>query len=346
MFNLTTGTLQPEDVVELLASLNPPTTLTKNEARAALLQLDKDRNGSIDFQELSLWFTGENASATNPSIGATESHNPLQDSQQQQQQQQQNVNTPLRDNNVNPEHQMMYKIMTGGSGILRAITLCIVVAFTLNAFVMIFIELFYSSNAKGHEKGVWFFQFILECILTLMGLLAVLLEGRFTLCGTNCTLAISRNARLLNRVWGRGVYYLFLSTIGCGVGTMTELQKDTGTILTGLLLLTISIINIVIGCMAQAKLANLGEITCEEATREFHAADADNNGYLDTTELSAVLEKLGIQLGRTQLESAYVQIDVDGDGKITEREFVAWTQRSEVTDIVETRVNGEGSAQH
>ena len=36
--------------------------------------------------------------------------------------------------------------------------------------------------------------------------------------------------------------------------------------------------------------------------------------------------------------SAYIQIDTDGDGKITEREFVNWTQGGEVTDLVEQRV--------
>ena len=36
--------------------------------------------------------------------------------------------------------------------------------------------------------------------------------------------------------------------------------------------------------------------------------------------------------------SAYIQIDTDGDGKITEREFVSWTQGGEVSDLVEQRV--------
>ena len=57
-------------------------------------------------------------------------------------------------------------------------------------------------------------------------------------------------------------------------------------------------------------------------------------------ELAGVMAKLGITLGAPQLEAAYVQIDADGDGKITEREFVNWTQRKEVTDMVEASVSG------
>ena len=60
------------------------------------------------------------------------------------------------------------------------------------------------------------------------------------------------------------------------------------------------------------------------------------------TELHAVMEKFGITLGRAQFEAACVEIDADGDGRITEREFVAWTQRKDVIDMVEANVSGEG----
>ena len=48
--------------------------------------------------------------------------------------------------------------------------------------------------------------------------------------------------------------------------------------------------------------AGMGEITVSQAQEEFRLADADGNGYLDSTELVAVMEKLNVQLGRTQLE--------------------------------------------
>jgi hypothetical protein len=68
----------------------------------------------------------------------------------------------------------------------------------------------------------------------------------------NCTLALSKHARLLNRVWGRGIFYLFLATMCCGVGTMQERGEDTATILAGLLLLVWSVVNIAMGCWAQS----------------------------------------------------------------------------------------------
>ena len=48
--------------------------------------------------------------------------------------------------------------------------------------------------------------------------------------------------------------------------------------------------------------AGMGEITVNQAQEEFRLADADGNGYLDSTELVAVMEKLNVTLGRTQLE--------------------------------------------
>ena len=38
--------------------------------------------------------------------------------------------------------------------------------------------------------------------------------------------------------------------------------------------------------------AGMGEITVSQAQEEFRLADADGNGYLDSTELVAVMEKL------------------------------------------------------
>ena len=96
------------------------------------------------------------------------------------------------------------------------------------------------------------FSSVAAVVLTLMGILCVVLEGRFTVGGTNCTLALSKHARLLNRVWGRGIFYLFLATMCCGVGTMQERGEDTATILAGLLLLVWSVVNIAVGCWAQS----------------------------------------------------------------------------------------------
>ena len=53
---------------------------------------------------------------------------------------------------------------------------------------------------------------------------------------------------------------------------------------------------------AVAGMGEITEITVSQAQEEFRLADADGNGYLDSTELVAVMEKLNVQLGRTQLE--------------------------------------------
>jgi len=320
--------------------------LSKNELHIALLQLDQDNDGTISFPELQNWWTGSSAHANIP---VQESTNPLQQQQQQQQQQgtfptttiteaSDDLETALHPGSVDVATQRNYARATSGAGWLRCTTLIVVVLFTLTSFSMIFVELFWASTQENAKRGIWFFQAMLQVVLTSMGMLCVVLEGRVRLGETNCTVVIARNARLLNRVWGRGVYYLFLATMCCGVGTMQERVEDTATIVAGILLLIWSIVNIVFGCMAQVAMSSVGEISVEQAQSEFHLADEDGNGWLDLTELHGLLEKLNVHLGRTQLESAYIQIDADGDGKITEREFVAWTQREEVTNLVEQRV--------
>jgi hypothetical protein len=242
------GSLQPEDVVDLLASLEPPTLLSKNEMHIALLQLDQDNDGSISFPELSNWFSGGSASAHSNLVGSESTTNPLQSADNEA-----GLTTALAPGDaIDPESKQRYSMNTHGAGWLRFTTLIVVVVFTLVSFSMIFVELFWASTQKNASKGVWFFQALLQVVLTLMGILCVVLEGRFTVGGTNCTLALSKHARLLNRVWGRGIFYLFLATMCCGVGTMQERGEDTATILAGLLLLVWSVVNIAVGCWAQS----------------------------------------------------------------------------------------------
>ena len=49
--------------------------------------------------------------------------------------------------------------------------------------------------------------------IVLLGLLVVALEARATLCGVNIVRVITAECRLLSRVWGRGLFYMFLATL-------------------------------------------------------------------------------------------------------------------------------------
>lgn len=59
------------------------------------------------------------------------------------------------------------------------------------------------------------------------------------------------------------------------------------------------------------------------AAQQFKVLDKDNNGYLDMDEVNAA----GMQPGMDGFAAAFKQVDADGDGKIFEKEFMAYVDR-------------------
>ncbi len=341
------GVLAPEDVVAMLASLDPPTVLSRNEMHAALLQLDKNRDGGVSWDELSRWWSGAGSSTGVANFAVANPVSGIEDSaeatlNQPLTQGPGNANSSSSAGDPSNELQKKWTVSTVGPWSIRAWNIFVLGAFTLSAFAMVFVELFYRSSNDPTGKGVWVLMAILQAVLAVLGAVCTLLEARLTVRGKNVTLLVAENARFLNRVWGRGIFYLFISTLALGIGTMIGQAADTSTLVTGGLLMATALLNIVVGGMATRALGGLGSLSVADARREFKEADKDGNGYLDMTELHAVMEKFGITLGRAQFEAACVEIDADGDGRITEREFVAWTQRKDVIDMVEANVSGEG----
>ena len=53
-------------------------------------------------------------------------------------------------------------------------------------------------------------------------------------------------------------------------------------------------------------------------------------GTLDSNELMGLLGYLGIVLSRRQLEAAFCELDANGDGVISLREFMEWSQGAQV----------------
>jgi Ca2+-binding EF-hand superfamily protein len=58
-----------------------------------------------------------------------------------------------------------------------------------------------------------------------------------------------------------------------------------------------------------------------EKFREF---DTDQTGYIDGTELAALVKSVGVTLEGHQLQRAFAQMDKEGDNRIQFEEFLAW----------------------
>ena len=115
---------------------------------------------------------------------------------------------------------------------------------------------------------------------------------------------------------------MFLGTLAMSQWTVEEL----GTVIAGASIFGIGLLNAVVGITAHLALGDIGSISVEKAKEEFRRADADGNGFLDSDELVNLMNNLGVQLSRHQLESAFCQIDEDGNDQISLNEFLRWTQ--------------------
>lgn len=59
----------------------------------------------------------------------------------------------------------------------------------------------------------------------------------------------------------------------------------------------------------------------QELQAAFKKFDADNNGYITTTELSHILSRMGRHLSRQDVDAMIKSIDTSGDGRISFDEF-------------------------
>lgn len=59
----------------------------------------------------------------------------------------------------------------------------------------------------------------------------------------------------------------------------------------------------------------------QELQTAFKKFDADNNGYITTTELNHILTRMGRHISRDDVEAMIRSLDSSGDGKISFDEF-------------------------
>lgn len=59
----------------------------------------------------------------------------------------------------------------------------------------------------------------------------------------------------------------------------------------------------------------------QELQAAFKKFDADNNGYITSSELSHILSRMGRHLNRNEVDAMIKSIDSSGDGRISFDEF-------------------------
>jgi calcium-binding protein CML len=70
----------------------------------------------------------------------------------------------------------------------------------------------------------------------------------------------------------------------------------------------------------------------DDLRRRFDEFDTNKDGVIDETEFAALVAALGVRFDAGQVFTAFMAIDVDGNGRIEFGEFRSWwTKRSVAT---------------
>mmetsp|Transcript_3947 Transcript_3947/g.9658 ORF Transcript_3947/g.9658 Transcript_3947/m.9658 type:complete len:147 (-) Transcript_3947:484-924(-) len=79
------------------------------------------------------------------------------------------------------------------------------------------------------------------------------------------------------------------------------------------------------GPIADKSSAKLRSATFTDLHEIFLSIDLDNSGYLSPNELSAAADRLGFPFSsKKELDEKFKEIDIDGNGRISEAEFIEW----------------------
>jgi hypothetical protein len=202
------------------------------------------------------------------------------------------------------------------------------VASLIGGFIMIINGFF---GFFGSFFGLRLLRAILSFYTLGFGFVIVMLEGRGMLYPPSVKKVISKHAKFLTMLNGRGAFYVF-------VGTLLMAQwPDYGDAALGMYMVVVGFIMFVVGYHSKQKLDAIRVMLKDEklVKAAFDTADEDKNGALEPGQLSILCTNLGSTLEPQELEAALQTLDKDGSGKVEYSEFLAWWKGGGGTGIKE-----------
>jgi Ca2+-binding EF-hand superfamily protein len=302
------GKLSPEKIKQMLNTYDPPTVLTDAELTAAINMLDSDHNGSVEVDELVSWYHGK------PTLSKKDGPDQGQETQHL--------------DSGGPGQSFIGRMYKGVMLLSAVVGLGLLVIGSVIGII-------------NHLSGKKFELFSLGRILVDISIGACAFFGLFVemhvrIRNLSFVQLVDKEAKFLSRMWGHGIFYMFLSTLA-----LTDFDaNETMNVVAGFLTLGVGLLHFIVGATLESAIRRRGEISYEDAEMAFGVADADSNGTIDSHEFPNLIKQLNIQnLNRFQLEAAFMSMDLDGDGGITKAEFLEWSQGKEHLDSYNNKTN-------
>lgn len=185
------------------------------------------------------------------------------------------------------------------------------------------------TGIMGLLKVQWPWQILIQLYLVVGGLLTVFIEIRpycFQICCNWFNKRLEFWIRCLARMWGRGLFYMFL-------GSINFAQKDASWFdwIVGIYMLVVGTLCFCLGRAAANKLSNVntrlggGSGKNEESIRNaFAQYDTNNNDEISASELSNLFRALGENMSGQEFRAALDYLDTDHSGTISYSEFKQW----------------------
>lgn len=190
-----------------------------------------------------------------------------------------------------------------------------VAGFGAGCFMMFtsFFEFF--SNFFGLSP----FMACLDLYIFCFGALAVCLEYKDQVLTAKYVAIIKQEAHFLSTPYGRAAFYFF-------VGLLMVCKGGILNLLGGVFLAVIGVIIYRSSRRSYDVLEKLrgSKTSVEQVAQKFRSYDKDRTGHLDTPELALLCASLGSTMTRQELESALFILDADGNGLVSEAEFLNW----------------------